>query len=49
MFAGKFADYLGVGRIHVKHRFESMEQREPERVGVAEGVEERQHASMQSV
>ncbi len=41
---GEFADRFGVGGIGVKHGFEAVQQRKPERVGEAEGVKERQDA-----
>ncbi len=40
----EFADDLGLGGIAVKHGLEAVEQREPERVGVAERMEEGEDA-----
>ena len=44
MRAGQFANCFGIRWIGMKYGFEALQQWEPERVGVAERVEERQHA-----
>src|SRR2546422_5991820 len=45
---GELADFLRVGRVGVIHHAESGDEREPERGGETEGVEERQNPDERS-